>query len=301
VTPNRDIPTAGWRLIIALRETRAILLSQPEKTPMEQDRDQTLSDLRWEERNGARPGSKEALMKRHLLSAVAVLALIAGSASVQAQDAQQPMQAQQPTQEVCPPEQCPPQGGNAEAPAVAPEQGQPVEEMQPPDGGQAAQQPMEEEQPADSGQAAQQPTEEQPAESGQAAQQPVEEGQPTKERAGKKPLPEDQQQAAQPGDEQQPGEEPTETGSVKPSVEIDDEQATEIRTAVRDIDIDPVDVDFEINIGVAVPQTVVLHPLPPRIIEIVPAYADYEFFILADGTIVIVDPGSFRVVYVLVA
>jgi hypothetical protein len=235
-------------------------------------------------------------MKRHLLSAVAVLALIAGSTSVQAQDAQQPMQ------EVCPPEQCPPQGGNAEAPAVAPEEGQPVEEMQPPDGGQAAQQPMEEEQPADSGQAAQQPLEEeQPADSGQAAQQPMEEGQPTKEQAGKKPLPEDQQQAAQPDDEQKPGDEPTETGSVNPSVEINQEQATEIRTVVKEVNVAPVDVDFEVNIGVTVPRTVVLHPLPPRIIEIVPAYADYEFFILADGTIVIVDPGSFRVVYVIVA
>jgi hypothetical protein len=234
-------------------------------------------------------------MKRHLLSAVAALALIAGSASVQAQDAQQPMQ------EVCPPEQCPRQGGGAEAPAaVAPEQGQAVEEMQPPDAGQAAQEPMEE-QPADSGQAAQQPLEEeQPADTGQAAQEPTDEQPPAGETA-QQPLPEDQQQAAEPGDEQQPGEEPTETGSVKPSVEIDDEQATEIRTAVSEIDIDPVDVDFEINIGVAVPRTVVLHPLPPRIIEIVPVYADYEFFVLADGTIVIVDPGTFRVVYVIVA
>ena len=66
-------------------------------------------------------------------------------------------------------------------------------------------------------------------------------------------------------------------------------------------DIDPVDVAFQLNVGVAVPRTVVLHPLPPRIIEIVPAYADYQFFILADGTIIIVDPGTFRVVYVLVA
>jgi hypothetical protein len=143
--------------------------------------------------------------------------------------------------------------------------------------------------------------EEQPADSGQAAQQPVEEGQPTKEQAGKKPLPEDQQQAAQPGDEQKPGDEPTETGSVNPSVEINQEQATEIRTVVKEVSVAPIDVDFEVNIGVTVPRTVVLHPLPPRIIEIVPAYADYEFFILADGTIVIVDPGTFRVVYVLIA
>jgi Protein of unknown function (DUF1236) len=236
--------------------------------------------MRWDKKERGLTGFKGGpKMKRHLFSAVAVLALIAGSPSVQAQDAQQPMQ------EVCPPEQCPPQGGGAEAPAVAPEEGQPVEEMQPPEDGQAAQQPVEE----------------QPADTDQAAEQPLEEGQPETEQAGQEPLPEDQQQAAQPGDEQQPGEEPTETGSVNPSLEVDEEQATEIRTVVREANVDPIDVDFEINIGVAVPRTVVLHPLPPRIIEIVPAYADYQFFILADGTIIIVDPGTFRVVYVLVA
>ena len=37
-------------------------------------------------------------------------------------------------------------------------------------------------------------------------------------------------------------------------------------------------VDFDINIGVAVPSTIVLHPLPPRIIEIVPAYAELPVF-----------------------
>ena len=48
-------------------------------------------------------------------------------------------------------------------------------------------------------------------------------------------------------------------------------------------------------------RTVVLHPLPPRIIEIVPAYASYQYFVLADGTILIVDPGTFNVVYVIPA
>ena len=58
-------------------------------------------------------------------------------------------------------------------------------------------------------------------------------------------------------------------------------------------------VDFDINIGVAVPSTIVLHPLPPRIIEIVPAYASYQYFVLADGTIIIVEPGSLQIVYVI--
>ena len=53
-------------------------------------------------------------------------------------------------------------------------------------------------------------------------------------------------------------------------------------------------------IGVAVPSTVVLHPLPPRVIEIVPDYRGYEYFVLADGRIIIVEPGTLKIVYVLV-
>ena len=58
---------------------------------------------------------------------------------------------------------------------------------------------------------------------------------------------------------------------------------------------------MDLNIGVRIPQTVVLHPLPPEIVRIVPDYDGYRYFILADGTIVIVDPDSFTVVYVLAA
>ncbi|OHV79430.1 hypothetical protein LCM4573_25300 [Rhizobium sp. LCM 4573] len=64
-------------------------------------------------------------------------------------------------------------------------------------------------------------------------------------------------------------------------------------------DVEPATVDFDINVGVAVPETVTLHPLPPRIIELVPAYRNYVYFILADGRIVIVEPSSHKVVYII--
>ena len=53
------------------------------------------------------------------------------------------------------------------------------------------------------------------------------------------------------------------------------------------------------SIGVSVPKTIELHRLPPDVVEIVPAYREYVYFIVADGTIVIVDPGSYEVVYVI--
>ena len=95
-------------------------------------------------------------------------------------------------------------------------------------------------------------------------------------------------------------EEPATTGAISAKGKISDEQRTEIRNTIVETHVDPVaHVDFDINIGVAVPSTVVLYPLPPRIVEIVPAYASYQYFVLADGTILIVDPGTLQIVYVI--
>jgi len=100
----------------------------------------------------------------------------------------------------------------------------------------------------------------------------------------------------------QNADEPQTTGSTNASADITDEQRTEIRSSFHEHHVKPVaHVDFDINVGVAVPTTIVLHPVPTRIVEIVPAYRGYEYFELADGTIVIVDPGSHAIVYVLAA
>ncbi|TIU54111.1 MAG: DUF1236 domain-containing protein, partial [Mesorhizobium sp.] len=39
--------------------------------------------------------------------------------------------------------------------------------------------------------------------------------------------------------------------------------------------------------------------LPARIVKIVPAYEYYEYFVLADGRIVIVDPDTYKIVLIL--
>jgi hypothetical protein len=83
------------------------------------------------------------------------------------------------------------------------------------------------------------------------------------------------------------------------SVNITTEQKTEIRNLVVE-KADPIDVDFEVDVGVAVPRTVTLQTLPTRVIEIVPQYEGYKYFVLADGRIIIVDPDSLEIVYVLV-
>ncbi|ANL46470.1 hypothetical protein AMC87_CH01775 [Rhizobium phaseoli] len=86
------------------------------------------------------------------------------------------------------------------------------------------------------------------------------------------------------------------------NVNISVEQQTEIRSVVKEVHVEPVrETDFTVSVGTSIPKKIRLEPLPPRIIEIVPQYKAYRFFILADGRIVIVDPSSFTIVYIISA
>lgn len=85
------------------------------------------------------------------------------------------------------------------------------------------------------------------------------------------------------------------------SIDVTTEQRTEIRNVIVESDAKPVDVDFDVDVGVVVPRAVELRPLPPRIVEIVPAYRSYKYILLADGRILIVEPASLKIVYVITA
>jgi hypothetical protein len=159
-----------------------------------------------------------------------------------------------------------PTEGQAEAPAEQPTEGQAEAPAEEPTEGQA-------EAPAE------EPTEGQ-------AEAPAEE--PT----------EGQAQTEQPADSQ----DQTETGAIAPA-EVTVEQKTEIKQVVQEVDVEPIAVDridFDLNVGVAVPRTIEVHPLPPRIVEIVPEYRDYRYFVLADGRIVIVEPDTLKIVVIIV-
>jgi hypothetical protein len=87
-------------------------------------------------------------------------------------------------------------------------------------------------------------------------------------------------------------------GQARPAPKITNVQQTKIRETIKTVNVAPVHVDFHIGVGVAVPRTVELRPLPPAIIGIVPEYEDYRFFVVP-GEIVIVDPVTFDIVAVL--
>lgn len=104
--------------------------------------------------------------------------------------------------------------------------------------------------------------------------------------------------AQQPGSNQATTNKPS--NETTGSINISAEQKTEVRNILVQNKVEPANVNFDVNVGVAVPTTVRLHPLPPRIVEIVPAYRGYEYFVLADGRIIIVDPSTHEIVYILV-
>ena len=98
----------------------------------------------------------------------------------------------------------------------------------------------------------------------------------------------------QAADDQQPSNETT------ASINISTEQKTQIREIIRETKVEPADIDIDLRVGIEVPRTVELHPLPPRFIEIVPEYRDYVYFVLVDGRVVIVEPDTYEVVYIIV-
>lgn len=90
------------------------------------------------------------------------------------------------------------------------------------------------------------------------------------------------------------------SGKSSKTVNVTTEQKTEITQVIRETKVAPVrDIDVEIAVGVAIPRTIEVHRLPPRIVKIVPDYEGYLYFVLADGRIVILDPDTYEVVAIL--
>jgi hypothetical protein len=216
--------------------------------------------------------------------------------------------------QACPPgAECPSGGQQMEGQAGATTEGQADTEVMPPEGqagatteteteGQAGTTPTEEPTEGQAEAPAEEPTEgqaEAPAEEpteGQ-AEAPAEEPTEGQAEAPAEEPTEGQAQTDQPADQDQ-----TETGAVPPA-EVTVEQKTEIKQVVQEVDVDPIPVDridFDIDVGVAVPRTIEVRPLPPQIVRIVPEYEDYLYFVLADGRIVIVEPDTLEIVVIIV-
>ena len=123
---------------------------------------------------------------------------------------------------------------------------------------------------------------------------------------GKAKVQTDQQAQGKAGattDQQAQGKTSTQTdqGSTASISNVTVEQKTQITQVIKETKVQPVsNVDFDISVGIEIPRHKIrLHRLPARIVKIVPAYETYEYFVLVDGRIVIVDPDTLRIVLIL--
>jgi hypothetical protein len=82
-------------------------------------------------------------------------------------------------------------------------------------------------------------------------------------------------------------------------VDIPEGKRSQVAKSFSSHKVKATDIDIDVSVGVAVPRTVVLHAVPVDIVEIVPEFRGYRYFVLASGEIVIVDPDTFVVVMVL--
>lgn len=90
------------------------------------------------------------------------------------------------------------------------------------------------------------------------------------------------------------------SGNTTTNTNITVEQKTQVQQVIKEVHTKPISkADVQISVGSSIPRTIELEPLPPRIIQIVPQYKTYRFFVLDDGTIVIVDPNSLKIIYVI--
>jgi hypothetical protein len=79
------------------------------------------------------------------------------------------------------------------------------------------------------------------------------------------------------------------------------EQKTKIRSVFTRHHVEPArNLNVSVNVGVRIPHSVHLYPIPADVIEIVPEYRDYEYILLDDDRIAIIDPDTYEVVDIIV-
>jgi hypothetical protein len=89
-------------------------------------------------------------------------------------------------------------------------------------------------------------------------------------------------------------------GGGQTTVNINVQQRTEIRqTIIKQGNAPRVsNVNFSVSVGTVVPSTVQVVVLPPRVYEIYPQWRGYRYFIV-DDRIVIVEPDTLRIVFII--
>jgi hypothetical protein len=87
--------------------------------------------------------------------------------------------------------------------------------------------------------------------------------------------------------------------NVNASININDQQRTRVAQSITRLNVQPLNnVNFSLTVGTAVPRDIRLQTLPSEVVEVVPQYRGYSFFVVRDE-IVIVEPSTYQIVTVL--
>jgi hypothetical protein len=79
------------------------------------------------------------------------------------------------------------------------------------------------------------------------------------------------------------------------------EQKTRIRSVFTQHHVEPArNLNVAVNVGVRLPHSVHLYPVPQDVVEIVPEYRDYDYILLDDNRVAIIDPDTFEVVDIII-
>jgi outer membrane biosynthesis protein TonB len=91
-------------------------------------------------------------------------------------------------------------------------------------------------------------------------------------------------------------------GSPGTTTTVTTEQRTQIRQTIISESNAPrvTNVNFSLTVGTVIPRTVTIVVLPPRVVEIYPAWRGYYYFLVGDR-IVIVEPDTLRIVFIIEA
>jgi hypothetical protein len=85
------------------------------------------------------------------------------------------------------------------------------------------------------------------------------------------------------------------------SVSLTGDQKRRVSSAFGHHHVAPVrDIGVAVNVGVVIPHSVRLYPLPTDIVGIVPEYRGYEYIMLDDDRVAIIDPDTFEVIDIIV-
>jgi hypothetical protein len=89
------------------------------------------------------------------------------------------------------------------------------------------------------------------------------------------------------------------TGATSGNVSVSQEQRTQIKQRLGSVSHARVDnVNFSLSVGTVVPRGVRVYDLPPEIVSIVPRFRGYKFIVVRDE-IIIVEPDTMKIVYVI--